>query len=190
MLRFQSDPDIIFTNILDHAFILCLGIVNNQGEYFEEDFPCSFTNYSKDSFINTVKKLIKCNKSNKKWFLNDYNYVLIYDCLNLYCDLTKQLYGKDEPIFEINGYKIYKIDFNNLIDYYFWDTDFLEDVDVYLSQSDEHKKTYGEEAFGVISGMKAHKDELLIKIDEKGEFSPKNPESGIFRKNSKKYPNW
>lgn len=61
---------------------------------------------------------------------------------------------------------------------------------MFLNMTEDSKKLMGfsRETFGVIMGMKAHPDELIIKLHKKGKFKPKNSEPEFYKKRSRKYP--
>jgi hypothetical protein len=62
------------------------------------------------------------------------------------------------------------IDFDEFIDVYFWDTDFLMDVGVLDHLSPEAKQQFGfsGEVFGATHGLAPHPDELVLKRWEEG----------------------
>jgi hypothetical protein len=64
------------------------------------------------------------------------------------------------------------IDFDVLIETYFWDTDFLMDAELFSRLSPDAKANLGFSAsvFGVIQGLSPHPDELVLRRSE--EFGP------------------
>jgi hypothetical protein len=65
----------------------------------------------------------------------------------------------------------FSIDFEALVDMYFWDTDFLLDAELFARLSPDEKARLGfsPSVFGVIQGLPPHPDELLLRRAEEGE---------------------
>ena len=62
----------------------------------------------------------------------------------------------------------FHIDFDALIDAYFWDTDFLMDAELFSRLSPDAKANLGFSAgvFGVVQGLSPHPDELVLRRSE------------------------
>lgn len=190
MLRFQYNPDIIFTKIISLACEEGIDYIVDA-----DDFACSFPHASRNLSVNTaieiLKELKKKNEDYYLWELNDYHYCVIYDLLEYFCavqnDLTKD---SKEPILVVDKCKIYELDFNEIVEHYFFDEDFLLDRNLFLNMTEELKDQMGfsKETFGVIMGLKVHPDELKIKLFKKGKYIPVEPEEFLYEKGSKRYP--
>jgi len=65
------------------------------------------------------------------------------------------------------------MDFDALIDAYFWDTDFLMDAELFSRLGPDAKASLGFSAsvFGVVQGLSPHPDELVLRRSE--EFGPR-----------------
>ena len=69
-------------------------------------------------------------------------------------------------------YGIEEIDFDEILDLYFWDLDFLTPASTLLDMTQQDRQAVGfsREAFGVIQRWKPHKEELaLVKWQESDE---------------------
>jgi len=193
VLNFQSNPDIIFTEILNDAFDFGIAWIKDVPESYENMFPNACRNFSRDFAIKTLEDLKQYNKSEKLWMLNDYHFILIYDCLEEFC-ANKNDAGLDtgKPVYKIKEYKVYKLDFEYLIDAYFWDTDFLIEQEAFLNANTNIKEQLNIDpnTFGVVTGLKPHPTELKFTVAEDGVFIPMNPVPDIFKKGSRTYPSF
>ena len=63
------------------------------------------------------------------------------------------------------------IDFDGLVDTYFWDTDFLLDAETFSQLDAEAKKklAFSESLFGVIHGLPPHPEELVLRKSDSSE---------------------
>ena len=195
MLRFAENPDKIFTKILELSIINALDSIKDLSDIseFKIFFPNASRNFNQRTANKTLKKLFKYNKSPWLWQLNDYHYVLLYDTLKLFCDLGNDLTGDtNEPVLTLSGYGIWEIDFEFLIEHYFWDEDFLIDQEIMLKLTGKGKAQLGfnKETFGITMGLSPHPDELKIKLCKRGNFIPEYPDSLYFNKKSRKYPDY
>jgi len=99
-------------------------------DYDDDDFECFFPLaskcLSKDMVRKTLKELKKKNEDSHLWVLNDYHYSLLYDLLRAFCGVQNDIAKEsNEPILKIDGSKIYEIDFDEIVEHYFYDLDFL-----------------------------------------------------------------
>lgn len=196
MLRFEHNPDKIFTEVLELAFGLGLDTIRETKENDDLQYYCSFFPYasrvfSADKTKEVLSKLIKYNKAQGLWQINDYHYCLIYDSLERFCEIENDLAAdSNKPILVVDGVKIWELDFEAIVDIYFFDTDFLIEPDVLQNMPPDKKEQMGftPETFPVVMGMKPHLDELKIKLIEKGEFKPQDPERSHYEKGSRIYP--
>jgi len=194
MLKFSRKPDKIFTEILESSFKFVVDVISDcSDDNLEALLPYAARNFSKETSIGLLRKLIKYNRASGLWELNDYHYVLIYDALKMFCEAMNEV-AEDggKPILTLNRYKIWEIDFEALTAVYFPDTDFLMSPDTIADLPADAKEKLGmkKETFGVVMGMRVHPEELKIKLYEEGDFIPANPGQVYFRKASKKYPDY
>lgn len=203
MLRFNQETDIIFTRILDEAFKLMISeLTSDTDTYTKEELEGNILqyymayakrNFTVDTVIPVLQDLAKYNRKPGLWELNDYHYLVIYDTLRYYCDIQNDL-AKDtgEPILHINNYAIYELDFDEIIELYLWDTDFLIEENIFLKLNEEGKRALGanEELFGIVTGLKPHSSELVIKLYDDGKFDPPDPNPIWFQSGCRCYPHF
>ena len=74
-----------------------------------------------------VKQLLAISKEPDPYRITDYHYLLLFDCLRNYCDQFNMV-AEEEPegllALGVGEYKLREIDFEGLIEIFFWDTDF------------------------------------------------------------------
>ena len=87
------------------------------------------------------------------------------------------------------------MDFHELIEWYFWDTDFLASPDDLINIGEDGRKQmgFGEEAFGVVQRMVPHPEEIKIvrlSTREAKEWGEVRTEESLdlFQPGSRKYP--
>jgi len=203
MLRFSQETDIIFTRILDEAFKLMISeLTSNNDTYTKEELEGNILQYcmahAKHNFtvgtiIPVLQDLAKYNHEAGLWELNDYHYLVIYDTLRYYCDIQNGLLrDTGEPILRIKNYTIYRLDFDKIIELYFWDTDFLIEENLFLKLREEEKRSLGvnKELFGIVTGLKPHSSEMVIKLYRDGIFDSPEPDLIWFQLGCRCYPHF
>jgi hypothetical protein len=92
---------------------------------------------------------------------------VVYRCLEVFCDLHNDEAATDPTGWaDIGPYSIGSIDFDAIVDRFFWDTDFLIGPELLkLSSADQCRQQLGfsDEVFGIAAGLKPHPSELEIR---------------------------
>jgi hypothetical protein len=115
----------------------------------------------------------------------DYHWLLMYECLQgqiaalnddplspLVNLLTALATAQDALYLTLparsEGSAGFSIDFDALVDMYFWDTDFLLDAEHFAQLEPDAKASLGfsPSVFGVIQGLAPHPDELVLRRAE------------------------
>lgn len=199
MLRFAENPDIIFTQILDQAFIHAIDLMirDHLEDKYDADrwvtqLPRASKIFSPETAMTTVKELQKGNKDDSSlWELNDYHYCLLYDILDEFCEVRNDMGREiDMPFAVMGDIKIWGVDFEAISEIYFPDTDFMIPQERMENLDEEEKKHFGfrPETFPTTMGLKPHPDELKLKLLEKGKFTPQLPSDFVYNKGTGKYP--
>jgi hypothetical protein len=205
MLRFQDPPDDVFTAILQESFEYAIGMIEDILEYddeleikevFEGIFPYAAKVFSPQMALETLKKLLDCHRKPELYYLNDYHFLLIYTVLHSYCTIHNDYVQEARNIKEnkelskVGPFYIEQIDFNAILDLYFWDLDFLEDGDVVLALGMEGRRNLrmNEEIFAISQGLQPHPEELELAVCEGGNY--KIEKSKLFGPKSKIYPDF
>lgn len=178
MLRFETPPDRIFMAILEESISLMIDLIREikavkdlPGNELEFLLPTAGKVFGPLTAIKTRKRILACNKRPGLYRLNDYHYLLLYDTLQYFCEIHNDMVKEAHSGFEkqrmskVGAFYIERIDFDALIDIYFYDIDFLMDGDTMIGLGLERRKELGlnDETFGISQGMAPHPDELKIK---------------------------
>jgi hypothetical protein len=205
MLRFQSHPDKIFTAILKDGIELMIDEFNNA-LYFAKSYeevnddlyavlPNALKVFKPKTALSTLKDMLDCLGKPQLYQLNDYHYLLLYDTLSNLCDLHNDAVRDCETeedrkqLSQIGDYFIEELLFDELIDLYFYDTDFLlNPEDVFQMGMDVRKGLdVSDETYAIGQGLAPHPEELELKVhktDKPIEIDP----SPYFGSKSKVYP--
>ena len=106
-----------------------------------------------------VDGLLAALPEKTEYEMSDYHWLLIHECLRLFCDLHC-----DGAINQVVGpYTIGEIRFNDVIGAFFFDEDFLFWRDL-LDVDEDVKEQAGitREAWSIAAGLKPHPDELKL----------------------------
>jgi hypothetical protein len=197
MLRFQYPPDSIFLDILHRAIEEVLWLLELT-EYDQKAFSNSYCQSAKcfhpKLAQKTLKQLLRASKAKSLYQLTDYHWLLLYEALWRFCELFNDEPKQIAPTLA-NQYGINEIAFHELIDWYFWDTDFFTSPDSLINIGEDGRKQmgFGEEAFGVVQRWVPHPEEIrIIRVstqDAKEWGKARTEESpDLFQLGSQKYP--
>ena len=201
MLRFSKNPDDVFTAILEESLQFVMDEVSDLIETNDLDYYAIILVFSHKIFhpkraLETLEKLLGCHKQPELYNLNDYHYLLIYDALYLFStihnDRVKEAKTKKDrsEASMIDSFKIKEIDFDAMVDFYFWDTDFLMGSGDLFDLGMDKRKEIGisHEAFAISQALPPHPEELELKIYD--HESQEIIKSEYFTLESKKYPDY
>lgn len=137
MIEFQTVPDPIFLAIMHDALEYVRdaelvqfreGIQPTPSEEKELDafyatlYPELVPYFSRRQLIEVIELLLTASRATTLYRLTDYHWLVLYRCLEMFCDLhNDEALGSDE----VGPYVIDKIDFGYILDRFFFDTDFL-----------------------------------------------------------------
>jgi hypothetical protein len=207
MLRFQSHPDKVFTAILKDAIGFIIDEIYSAeyftnskeevSEYLKPYLPNASKVFNPETAFNTLKEMLVCLEKPQLYYLNDYHYILLYDTLSGLCDLhnaaVRESENKEDSIeaSQIGDYYIEELLFDEMIDIYFYDTDFLFDSEdmVKLGLEGREGMAFNEETFAVTQGLAPHPEELKLQV-HKGEEAIILDTSPYFGSTSKVYPDF
>ncbi len=171
MLYFANKPDSVFLAILHEALEDLQRILTDPDtdpqqaeEIWKADYPYASECFSLALAVYTIDRLLAASKDPVTVYrITDYHWLLIYDCLHTYCEIHNDYAGESpERVFSVGPYEIGEIDFDAIVDHYFWDTDFLVDDSTMASVGPEGRQIMGvsDEAFGVSQRLVPHFGEL------------------------------
>lgn len=191
MILFARKPDGVFTVILEEALCDALAdlqsIVSTQ-EDMEFHFPEASRCFTPAVAKETIKQLLAISKKPIPYRITDYHYLLLYDCLENYCECINSLPELEPGSFsEIGPLKLREVDFEGLIEVYFWDTDFLQSRRVMEGLGKPGREEMGimDEAFAIAQGWAPHKDDLRVEPADEGIW---DDDEVLFSPGSPRYP--
>jgi len=208
VLRFAKAPDAVFQAILRDGLDFTIDFVSDMlpaaapdSDEAREDFAAVFPDAGK-SFppklaFDTLQNLRKCLDRPEVYYLNDYHYLLLFDVLRFFVEVHNDgvldaIDKRDKRNMSLVGpFYVEKIDFEDLIDLFFFDIDFLTSSETMLNLPPWFKDTYNSETFALTQGMLPHPEELALNVDElEDSFECKVTTARYFGKRSKVYPDY
>jgi len=198
LLRFTCRPDPIFQQILEEAIELAL--CNLDPELVDQDDPSDFASLYPDSArcftapvaIRVLEELRTASRDPSAVYqLTDYHWLLLHDCLQQYCEVFNDAARFDGR--RLGKTKIQEIDFDGIVDCYFWDVDFFLPAEA-LDRIGHERRTnlmcVSDEAYAIAHGLAPHPDELRLELLQPGcePFMDDLPDA--YREGSAKYPDF
>ena len=171
MLHFASRPDPIFTAIIHEAMAdthrLLTDPDTNPGEaegIWRDDYSSAAECFPLPLAVYTLDRLLAASMDPITVYgITDYHWLLLYDCLDAFCEVHNDYAEESQDgVFPVGPYEIGQIDFNAIVDHYFWDTDFLMDAPTRASLDPETQRVMGlsPETFGISQKLPPHHEEL------------------------------
>jgi hypothetical protein len=189
MLRFASP----LTPAATAIFVMCLDLASDEvidvdrPEAWQEAYPLSATCFTPELARATLVDLVAKLRLPEEYVPTDYHWLLMYECLQGQIErlnedplaplvnLLTALATAQDALYltlppraqDVEGFSI---DFEALVDMYFWDTDFLLDAEQFARLEPDAKASLGfsPSVFGVIQGLAPHPDELVLRRAEEG----------------------
>jgi len=187
MLRFSDQ----LTPAATAIFVMCLDLASDEvvdvdrPEAWREAYPLSATCFTPELARATLVDLVDKLRLPEEYVPTDYHWLLMYECLqgqierlneeplSLLVNLLTALATAQDALYLTlpprgQGVAGFSIDFDALVDMYFWDTDFLLDAEHFARLEPDAKASLGfsPSVFGVIQGLAPHPDELVLRRAE------------------------
>jgi hypothetical protein len=200
MLRFSDQ----LTPAATAIFVMCLDLASDEvvdvdrPDAWREAYPRSATCFTPALAQATLVDLVDKLRLPEEYVPTDYHWLLMYECLQGQIEALN-----DAPVLPLVGLLTalataqdalyltlppraqevagFSIDFEALVDMYFWDTDFLLDAEQFARLDPDAKASLGfsPSVFGVIQGLAPHPDELVLRrAEEFGLTSEAEQEEG------------
>lgn len=192
MLRWACEPDEAFIVIVDASLEISVDMLRDAvaGQADEEWAMAAYTEQTRSLFTSQellaeLEKLLAAHRSPKLYMPTDYHFLILYEVLSQQIDPHNDALVAGKEPREFGGMSFGRIDFDALLDEFFWDTDFLLDPEHLDRLPEESHESMGlnAEAFGVTHGLRAHPLELeLEEVDEQ----PRR--AGNYYKTGQAYP--
>jgi hypothetical protein len=166
MLRFATKPDRIFLTILTQAIEEVLGSLEldddpaERQETFQGLMPRSAALFGATEATAQLAALKTASATTELYQPTDYHWLLLYEALEIFCLEFNE--SPDGLLYA--GYGIERLDFDALIDLFFWDTDFLDPHLSELPLEARELLDISPETFGLTAGLKPHPEELVLEL--------------------------
>jgi hypothetical protein len=187
MLRFQACPDRVFTAILHDALELGGALLRvrrtrprpaelqQREAVYASLYPRTSTFFTRLEALDVMTALLAASRDAAVYQITDFHWLVLYECLEAFCGLhNDSVKGKRRTTRAVGLYRIGPIDFDFIVDHFFWDTDFLLGRDLLELSPDQRQRQLGvsDEAFSIAAGLKPHPDELRIVLRAEPDFGP------------------
>jgi hypothetical protein len=150
-------------------------------------YPLSSACFTRELARRVLLELLEKLDAPEWYALTDYHWLLVYECLKeqiaLFNDgpvpsvvtCLRTLASDHDTVYlhlpkRSRGTAGAWMDFDEFIDVYFWDTDFLTDAGVFghLTPNTKQQLGFSGEGFGVTHELAPHPDELILKRWQEG----------------------
>jgi hypothetical protein len=170
---------------------MCLDLASDEvvdvdrPDAWREAYPLSATCFTPEVARATLVDLGEKLRLPEEYVPTDYHWLLMYECLQGQIErlneaplsplvnlLTALATAQDALYLTLptrsKGGAGFSIDFDALVDMYFWDTDFLLDAEQFARLAPDAKANLGfsPSVFGVVQGLAPHPDELVLRRSE------------------------
>jgi hypothetical protein len=187
MLRFASP----LTPAATAIFVVCLELASDEAsdvdlpDAWREAYPLSATCFTPALAQATLVDLGEKLRLPEEYVPTDYHWLLMYECLQgqiaalnddpvppLVRLLTTLATAQDALYLTLppraQDVAGFSMDFDALVEMYFWDTDFLMDAEQFARLEPDAQANLGfsPSVFGVIQGLAPHPDELILRRAE------------------------
>src|SRR5262245_23555387 len=184
MLRFSDQ----LTPAATALFVMCLDLASDEvsdvsaPDAWREACPLSATCFTPELARATLVDLVEKLRLPEEYVPTDYHWLLLYECLQGQIErlnedpllplvnlLTALATAQDALYLTLparsKGGADFSIDFDALVDMYFWDTDFLLDAEQFarLDPAAKARLGFSPGVFGVTQGLAPHPDELVLR---------------------------
>jgi hypothetical protein len=184
MLRFSDQLTPAATEIVVACLEIAADVVIDldRPDEWHEAYPLAATCFTPALARATLLDLVDKLRLPEEYMLTEYHWLLMYECLKTLIEVLN-----DDPLPSLVGQlqtlvtaqdalylslptrakRIagFHIDFDALVDTYFWDLDFLLEAEHFTRLSPDQKASLGfsPSTFGVIQGLPPHPDELVLR---------------------------
>jgi len=147
---------------------------------WEACYPHVSRRFTLQSVLPTLVRVLGISQALAVYRITESHWLVLYECLENYCaELNDVAPSQPDGLLPVGDYRLGEIDFDALVAWYFWDTDFL--VPPGASESPQGVS-------GAAHGWRADSDELHVEKVEEPEWG--EGAAPCFRPGSRRYPDW
>jgi hypothetical protein len=189
MLRWNETPDQVFQAIVhdclesirdmieayDHAEEPTEGEREARHIEYRDEFPRLARYFAGRQAVALLKTLLKASQDDGTLYqLTDYHWLLLYESLRVYAEIENDHARISGMPIRCGPYRIGRLDFEEIVDYYFWDTDFMIPALATMPEDARRQMGVSPETWGLACGLTPHPDELEIEPLGPGD-EPRHP---------------
>ena len=193
MLRFSSKPDPAFAAFLDAALADEVEHVRDP-LVSDEDARVNYSSQTRAIFDRLglqaiLERLLEAHRSPALYKIGDYHFLILYDVLQIHTHLHNDSLAFSGGVRRYGAVVLRKIDFDAVLDYYFFDPDFLLDPEIFGGMDEKTKRAVGfaDETWGVVHQLKPHAEELSLQ-EVSPDLLPVDPEMERLYAPGRDYP--
>ncbi|HQU27519.1 MAG TPA: hypothetical protein PKZ24_00120 [Nitrospirales bacterium] len=131
MLYFRTKPDPVFLVLVEEALrwelagFRRISAANDLESWFVE-YPVLERVFTPYSAMVALEDLLRAHAQDTVYRPTDFHWLAIYECLKNYCLWhNDRLSDSKEPFLRLQAYRFGYLDFEAIVERYFWDEDFL-----------------------------------------------------------------
>jgi hypothetical protein len=190
MIMFQDTPDAIFLAIVDealahvrevHLLRYRTGYRPTRAERRELEasywdlFPELVPLFTRRELVRVIDRLRRANRDEgRRYELTDYHRLALYACLQVYCDLHNDGAAGDE----VGPYEIEHIDFDAVVERFFFDTDFLMGATLLVAEeAAPGQLSVTRQAWKIAAGLRPEAKDLRLRMVRRSGESTRDSEA-------------
>ena len=164
MLYYANKPDPVLQYLTQEALLEVLDALEDGGhgdfDLWEANYPESARCFDPQVARGVIERLLRASESESVYALGEYQWLLLYESLKTYCAITNDLARDSGECWRFGEYQFREVDFDALLDIFFWDMDFLSAPSEPLV-----RKAMGmsDQVFGIAHGLAPHTEELQLR---------------------------
>lgn len=135
-----------------------------QVEWFSTTMPRSAPLFTAEEMLSLLRRLADAHRDEAALYrCTDYHWLVLYESLAIFIEIHNDIASDERArVAPVGRYKIGRIDFDEIVDAFFHDTDFLLDVLAAAPESLRRQLGVSRETWGLVAGLKPHPEEIAL----------------------------
>jgi hypothetical protein len=189
MIVFQDAPAAIFLAIVDEALahVREVHLLRHRTGYrptraerreleesYRDLFPELVPLFTRRELVGVIDRLRRANRDERRRYeLTDYHWLALHACLQVYCDLHNDGATGDQ----VGPYEIEHIDFDAVVERFFFDTDFLMGATLLAAEeAAPGQLSVTRQAWKSAAGLRPEAKDLRLRVVRRSGESTGDPE--------------
>lgn len=173
MLRWANYPDAVFYELVSDALEFTEEIIGTDGpsDYdaiasYGDAMPRCAKIFQLEQIRPLLIQIRNAHRDATTMYqCTDYHWLVLYEALGFFLELS----SNEGPI-KAGPYRIKNVEWNAILDHYFWDLDFTIDEIKDASEFVKSQMGVSPETWGLVSGFKPHPEEIALRPS--GDWGP------------------